>query len=301
MAERLLAMLDELGEALQLHSTNFAPGDRDMAQKTYDKWNRSLVKHTERDAMFQELGLALNRRFGVPASYAISPQALSVPWAKNLHDTTTDSAIKVPLDDKTVSELTKRGAITTPEDLARSGAKYLRIAGMTMDQTTHDLLLEKEVEAVILIKCEYPSDWDNPFPSMSLRRLVIFGGNQSQPPEDRFRGMSNTPIETLELVMADFMLVQECMDQLVNMPNLVILNVARTVTTEKVRKLGAKVDELVDALLAVIARGTLRELNIVYCSAIPLAGIKRLAAALAKNDGRLVVGGETQLKLLNLQ
>lgn len=136
---------------------------------------------------------------------------------------------------------------------------------------------------------------------MALRRLVIFGGHKSQPPEDRFRGMSQSPIETLELVMADFMLVERCMAQLVNMTNLVILNVARTVTTEKVLKLHANVDDLVDALLEVITRGTLRELNIAYCSAIPLADIKRLAAALAKNDGRLVVGGGTQLKLLSLQ
>lgn len=133
MAKRMLAMLDELGEVLHMSSTDFVTNDRKIAQEIYERWNRPMIEYTQRDAMFHELGFALNRLSRVPVSYAISSQALAVPWAKNLYESTTNSAIEVPLDDEMVPELKKQGAVTTPEDLAFSDAKHLRIAGMTMD------------------------------------------------------------------------------------------------------------------------------------------------------------------------
>jgi hypothetical protein len=303
-ANEILARLDELEEALSLPTASFAAKDRETAQRLFHKWNQTLIRYTERDAMYRELGRALDLLYGVPlaANYSVSPEPLSLGWARNVYKMHRSDVITVPSDDDDVSEINARGAVTTLIGLTRSRTKHLRLANMTLDKDITNALREnRKAEVLILIRCEYPHDWDNPFPDMSLRRLTIFGGNRSNLPRDRFREMARSKIETLELVMADFMLTQNCMASLSTMPNLVILSIARTVTIEKVDKLGADIDELTKALLAVIARGTLRELNIADCSKFSLEAIKDLAAALAKNEGRLVIGGDTQRKLLNLQ
>ena len=98
--------------------------------------------------------------------------------------------------------------------------------------------------------------------------------------------------------MADFMLHLPCMQALEEMPDLVILSLARTITKEKVAITDASVPKLVAALVRLIRVGRLRELNVAYCSALTLEDLKLLAACLRKNDGRLIVGGPTQLELL---
>lgn len=300
MANEIVARLDELEEVLSRPKADFAAMDHGAAQQIFDRWNRSLIKHTERDTMYAELGHALARLYGAPlaASYSVSPEPVQVAWADNVYLVDRWDVITVP--DADVSELKKTGAVTALDELARSRTGHLRLAKMKLSEEITDALATKDAQAVILIECEYPVDWDNPFPGMPLRRLVIFGGNRSEPPKDRFRGMSTSDIETLELVMADFMLEQACMDSLSTMTKLVILSLARTLTKEKALARRADVDGLVAALRAVISRRTLRELNIAYCSAISLEGIKQLAAELAKNDGRLIIGGPTQRQLLNL-
>lgn len=317
-ANRLLELLDELEEGLKVPRSDFSQKPYHDAKKIYTTWDRLLIKHTERETMFRELCQALHLLYGASfaSSYSQAPQPLALRWADNVFKIASSGGLKVArsasLDEKSkvdekeafqgkdeVSELNKGYAARSVEAIARANSKHLRIAEVALDAKTTNVLYKLSCHTLVLIGCDYPQHWENVFPVMTqLRRLVIFGGDHSQPPSDDFEGMRSSGVSTLELVMADFMLHLPCMQALEEMPDLVILSLARTITKEKVAITDASVPKLVAALVRLIRVGRLRELNVAYCSALTLEDLKLLAACLRKNDGRLIVGGPTQLELL---
>jgi hypothetical protein len=230
-------------------------------------------------------------------------EVLPLSWAKNVHMITTSRGNQILSDEgEQVSEIKPRGAIADPTKLKTAKGKCLRLCKMKMTSAVTDELRDrKNLETLILIRCEYPTGWSIPFSALPQKRLVIFGANNSKVPADQFAAMSNSMISCLELVMADFMLDHKCLKNLRKMANLTTLNLMRTLTKEGVQALHADIDKLVAALLDIVALGRLRELNIAHCTAIPLSAIKSLAWALACNEGWLIVGGKTQLDMLGVR
>ncbi len=94
--------------------------------------------------------------------------------------------------------------------------------------------------------------------------------------------------------MADFLHHTECYENLGQMYQLTTLNLARTMTLEK-----ARIDEqnplelMKRALVSLITKGDLVELNVAYCSLFLRNDLIFLAGALAEKNGRLIISSET--------
>jgi hypothetical protein len=61
VADRLLDLLDQLGQALSDRNASeakVAETDHQIANEVFERWNKTLIRHGERDQMLDELNLA---------------------------------------------------------------------------------------------------------------------------------------------------------------------------------------------------------------------------------------------------
>ena len=291
-AQLLLEMLQDLGDAVG--SKEFgrlaSPESVERAGQIHEDWNgRSTVRHTERDAMLADLREAMELVDGALLASTTTHrprQSSEGDWPDNVF-----------IADKSIETNYKAHTCTSTSAIKAHRGPSLQLHEMTLDEATLSALkAHPKLKSLIFRSCKYPSDWnDKALAELGLRKLVFYACNKASLPASRLAAIQACEsLRILELIMADFVHDETCYANLGKMHQLSVLNISRTMTLEKATLDGQNALELMmKALMSLIEKGDLIELNVAYSSSFMRNDLLKLATGLDKKGGRLIISAET--------